>query len=315
MHAARARRSTGQPSRNADTGCDVERRRHDDDAQVVARAPGLPRQREREIGVDAALVELVEDDGAEVRTAADRCCRRAVRMPSVTTSSRVSALKRRSKRTCQPTSRPSVQPRSSAIRARDRARRDAARLQQDDRAVRQQRRRHARGLAGAGRGGDRPPRASAHALDDLVDERIDRERDRSESDRREHADRRDIALCEFACSAFNVVITRSLDADRAADAGAAEAAVAVRVLREVLLVVVLGVVELRRRHDLGRDRAVAGRGQLLLKRVARALPRRAAARRSRSRCRSGTACRRRCPAACPASDRGSPRTPSADRRS
>src|SRR5689334_16211178 len=38
-------------------------------------------------------------------------------MPSVTTRSRVSAVKRRSKRTCQPTSRPSVQPRSSAMRA------------------------------------------------------------------------------------------------------------------------------------------------------------------------------------------------------
>ena len=34
--------------------------------QIVARAPGLPRQRDREIGVDAALVKLVEDDGAEV---------------------------------------------------------------------------------------------------------------------------------------------------------------------------------------------------------------------------------------------------------
>ena len=43
----------------------VERRRHHDDPQIVARPPGLPRQREPEIGVHAALVELVEDDGAE----------------------------------------------------------------------------------------------------------------------------------------------------------------------------------------------------------------------------------------------------------
>ena len=35
-----------------------------DDAQVVARAPRLAREREPEIGVNAALVELVEDDGA-----------------------------------------------------------------------------------------------------------------------------------------------------------------------------------------------------------------------------------------------------------
>ena len=47
--------------------------------------------------------------------------------------------------------------------------------------------------------------------------------------------------------------------DRAAHARAAEAAVAVRVLREVLLVVVLGVVERARLGDLGRDLAVARR--------------------------------------------------------
>ena len=46
-------------------------------------------------------------------------------------------------------------------------------------------------------------------------------------------------------------------ADRAGDARAADAAVPVRVLREVLLVVVLGVVERPRRLDLGRDLAVA----------------------------------------------------------
>src|SRR5664279_3941596 len=48
-----------------------------------------------------------------------------------------------------------------------------------------------------------------------------------------------------------------LEPDRAGDAGAAEPAVAVRHLREVLLVVVLGVVERPRRGDLGRDLAVA----------------------------------------------------------
>jgi hypothetical protein len=50
--------------------------------------------------------------------------------------------------------------------------------------------------------------------------------------------------------------------NRTADPGAAEAAVAAGVLREVLLVVVLGVVERVGRVelcDLGRDRAVAGR--------------------------------------------------------
>ena len=45
----------------------VERRRHHDDAQIVACAPGLARQRQREVGMDAALVEFVDDDGAELR--------------------------------------------------------------------------------------------------------------------------------------------------------------------------------------------------------------------------------------------------------
>ena len=47
-------------------------------------------------------------------------------------------------------------------------------------------------------------------------------------------------------------------ADRAGHAGAADAAVAAGVLRQVLLVIVLGVVERRRVDDLGGDRAEAG---------------------------------------------------------
>src|SRR5215213_60837 len=48
------------------------------------------------------------------------------------------------------------------------------------------------------------------------------------------------------------------EADRAAHSGPAKPAVAGRVLLEVLLVVVLGVVEGARLRDLGRDLAVAG---------------------------------------------------------
>src|SRR6185436_11873006 len=55
------------------------------------------------------------------------------------------------------------------------------------------------------------------------------------------------------------------------DAGAAESAVAVRVLREVLLVVVLREVELRRGQDLGGDGAVARLRERALVLVARAL--------------------------------------------
>src|SRR5918999_3239121 len=58
---------------------------------------------------------------------------------------------------------------------------------------------------------------------------------------------------------------------RAADPGTTEAAVAVRVLREVLLVVRLGVVERAPLRDLRRDLAVAGIAQLALEDLARPL--------------------------------------------
>src|SRR4029077_10943972 len=59
---------------------------------------------------------------------------------------------------------------------RNRAGGDAARLEQDDRSVRHQRRRHTRRLAGAWRGGDDGRARSAHVLEDQVDVRIDRKR-------------------------------------------------------------------------------------------------------------------------------------------
>src|SRR3954453_7920500 len=58
-------------------------------------------------------------------------------------------------------------------------------------------------------------------------------------------------------------------ADRTAHACSTEPAIPAGVLREVLLMVVLGVVELRRRQDLGRDRPVTGPLQFCLKRVTR----------------------------------------------
>src|SRR5262245_23989760 len=55
------------------------------------------------------------------------------------------------------------------------------------------------------------------------------------------------------------------DADRAGDARAADTAVALRVLGQVLLVIVLGEVERRGGGDLGRDLAEAlGRQRLLI---------------------------------------------------
>src|SRR5690349_10268897 len=65
------------------------------------------------------------------------------------------------------------------------------------------------------------------------------------------------------------------DAHRAGDAGASEPAVPVRVLGQVLLVVVLGVVERAGGCDLGRDLAVAGALQALGEGLLRGLDRRA----------------------------------------
>src|SRR5262245_65602587 len=57
---------------------------------------------------------------------------------------------------------------------------------------------------------------------------------------------------------------RDSGADRTAHAGAAEAAIAARVLRQILLMVVLGEIERRRVEDLGGDRVEASRLELLL---------------------------------------------------
>src|SRR6185436_5280835 len=63
-------------------------------------------------------------------------------------------------------------------------------------------------------------------------------------------DRRSVwHTANLSCAAFpaSSARRRDADADRARHAGAADAAVAVGVLRQVLLVVILGVEELRRR--------------------------------------------------------------------
>ena len=99
-----------------------------------------------------------------------------VRMPSVATSSRVSFEKRRSKRTWKPTSPPSVQPCSSAMPPRDRARGHAPRLQQEHRPVGDERRRHARRLPRAGRRHEHERRARSAALGDAADVRVDGKR-------------------------------------------------------------------------------------------------------------------------------------------
>ena len=85
----------------------------------------------------------------------------------------------------------------------------------------------------------------------------------------------------------------------AADAGAADAAVAVGVLGQVLLVVLLGVVELRCPADVGGDGTVIRLGQRLLVTLARPPRPRPAGRRPRCTPPNGTGCQGRCPDACP----------------
>ena len=51
----------------------IEARRHDENAQVASeRALNLERQRQSEIGIEAALVELIEDQAARHRRAPHR---------------------------------------------------------------------------------------------------------------------------------------------------------------------------------------------------------------------------------------------------
>ena len=91
----------------------------------------------------------------------------------------------------------------------------------------------------------------------------------------------------------------------AGNARAAEPAVAVGILREVLLVVLLCVVERRRRADLGRDGAEARSLASACWKASRedSCDAAAARRRCTRRSLNDIACRCRCPAACPAWDR------------
>ena len=95
-------------------------------------------------------------------------------------------------------------------------------------------------------------------------------------------------------------------ADRAGDARASEAAVAGRVLGQVLLVVVLGVVE----GPAGAISVVISRDPAAASRLSRSREATAAAACSSETCRSrsGTGCPCRCPAACPGSGRAPPRS-------
>ena len=163
---------TGQSSRKAATGpassvADITRSRRSSRARHACRAKASARSawRLRSWNSSSTIVRKPLSSGSDWS--------RRVRMPSVATSRRVSLPKRRSKRTCQPTSlseRPALLLGDSA---RDRPGRDPPRLQQEDGAVADERRRHPRRLARPRRrdedGGARPREGVAHARDVGVD--------------------------------------------------------------------------------------------------------------------------------------------------
>ena len=152
-----------------------ERGGHHHDPQVVARAPGLPRQRDREIGVHAALVKLVEDDRAEAGE--ERIGLQARGQHAFGDDEQLRVRGEAALEANLPADLAAEGPAAFAgDPRRDGARGDTPRLQEDDRAVRHQRRRHARRLSGAGRGGDDHGAAPADVIDDPIDVGIDWER-------------------------------------------------------------------------------------------------------------------------------------------
>ncbi len=157
-------------------GARVERCRHDDDAKIVAGEPGLPRQRNREVGVDAALVELVDDDGRERRQQRVALHSRGENAFGDDEQTRVGA--EAPLEADLPADLAAERPPALGGNPRgNRARRHAPGLKQDDGTVGQERRRHACGLAGAWRGGHDGGTRSPDGVEDRIEERIDRQGD------------------------------------------------------------------------------------------------------------------------------------------
>ena len=154
----------------------VERRRHDGNSQIGARAPRLLRERDGDVGVDAPLVELVDHDRGELRQ--ERIALQTRREDSFGDDEQARVGGELSIEANLPADLAAEGP--SALGGnpgRNGARGDAARLQQDHLSRLDERRRHARRLAGARRSRDDNRARSPHRLSNRFDERIDRESD------------------------------------------------------------------------------------------------------------------------------------------
>jgi hypothetical protein len=150
----------------------VEGRRHDDKAQVLARTPRLPAEREGQVRVQAALVELVEHDRAEARQERVRLQatgQDAFRRDEETRTGREAALEAHLPADVLSEGEPLL----GGDAARDRARGEATGLEQEHPAVVEERRGDAGRLARAGRGnehgGPRGRERRAHGADVGVD--------------------------------------------------------------------------------------------------------------------------------------------------
>jgi len=150
----------------------IERRRHDDDAKVLPRAPRLPRERDGDVGVDAALVELVEHDRTEL--GGERIALQPRRQHAFGDDEEPRLAREAALEADLPADLAAERPAALGGNPRgDRARRDATRLQQNHGTVADERRRHARRLAGAWRGGHHRGARAANGRGDRFDVRID----------------------------------------------------------------------------------------------------------------------------------------------
>jgi hypothetical protein len=112
-------------------------------------------------------VEFVEDDGAEVGE--QRIALEARRQHALGDDQQLRAIGELALETDLPADFAADRPPTFEGDARrDGPRRDAPRLQQDDRAVGRERRRYARRLAGPGRGGDDDPARAPQVGDDAL---------------------------------------------------------------------------------------------------------------------------------------------------
>ena len=121
-------------------GIRVHGGRHHDDSKIVARQPCLPDEREPEIRVDAALVELVEDD--RPKAGEERILLQPGRQDAFGRQQHPGVRTELLLEADVPADLAAERPAAfDGNAARDRPRRHASRLQHDDRTVRGQRRR------------------------------------------------------------------------------------------------------------------------------------------------------------------------------